>query len=292
MNKRLLVNKIRKEFPNLQWKIARHNVEGWDHYALILDNKYVFRFPRKMSYAKKLYSETQLLKYLRELKLTVPIPQYEFIAKDKSFAGYVMLQGSQMSKEEFNKVSAFAKNEIATQLATFLSVMHKIPLSTAKQYGAHLPDTREQYKELVKNVRKYIRPRMSKRNNILIKEYLKEFAKYQKYPTKCFTHSDLYPDHLILSKDKKRLSGIIDFADRGIYDPAADFAELWTYGEKFVNEVYKKYTGPKDKDFLHRSQLYRKRVPLWIMISPFLGMRGTFKMGYKLFKQIYLQRPA
>ncbi|MFA6076466.1 MAG: hypothetical protein WC735_00090 [Candidatus Paceibacterota bacterium] len=62
---------------------------------------------------------------------------------------------------------------------------------------------------------------------------------------------------------------------------------MWDYGEKFTLEVYKNYQGPKDKDFLKRSMMYYKRIPLWTMISPFQGGRGKFKKGYKMFKELF-----
>ncbi len=288
MGKKSLINKIRREFPDLKWQHAQHIVEGWDHYVLKLDDKYIFRFPRKVNYAKRLYGEVLLLKYLSAKKLPIPVPRYEFVAKDKSFAGYSILEGDQMRKVIFDELTNSAKITIAKQIGSFLSILHTTPLSIGKKFGARQVDSRKQYKDLVKNTKKYIKPRLSKKDNALVDEFLKDFGEYQGYPHKCLTHSDIYRDHLIVDKSKKRLSGIIDFADRSIADPAWDFSELWTYGKKFVEEVYKNYTGPKDKDFLHRSQLYCKRVPLWVMISPFLGTRGTFALGRKLFKEIYL----
>ena len=88
----------------------------------------------------------------------------------------------------------------------------------------------------------------------------------------------------MLSKDKKSISGIIDFSDRREDDPAIDFCELWGYGREFVLEVYKHYKGPKDKDFLKRSIMYYKRIPFWEMISSREGGRGKFKKGLEMFK--------
>ncbi len=290
MNKKLLLQKIKKEFPNLKWKTAKHNVEGWDHYVLILDNKYVFRFPRKPVYQKRLYTEAMLLNYLA-VRVNVPVPKYEFISKDKTFAGYPLIPGIQITPEVFKTISQSARHRIAKQLAQFFSILHKTPLNIAKKYEKGTTNNRKLYKELVKNTNKHIKPRLSKNNYQLIESFLKEFTKYQNHPHKCLVHADIHQDHLLVSTDKKRLSGIIDFADRAIGDPALDFTELWLYGRKFIEKVYKHYTGPKDKDFLHRAMLYCKRIPLWVMASPFLGMRGKFKTGYKLFKKIYLENP-
>jgi hypothetical protein len=77
-----------------------------------LDNKYVFRFPRKPEYQKRLYNETQLLHHLAG-KVNVPIPKYEFVAKDKSFAGYRLIPGTQLKPEVFKTISKPAQKIIA-----------------------------------------------------------------------------------------------------------------------------------------------------------------------------------
>lgn len=289
MNKRKLLSKISKEFPELKWKTAEHNVEGWDHYVIILDNKYVFRFPRTKHYLERLENEISLLEYLKN-KINISIPQYSYIAKDKSFAGYILIPGEQLKKKVFRLLSTNAKHSIAKQIADFLSALHKTPYKIAKNHSVKAVNTQKIYKELVSNIKKYITPRFSKRDQLLTAFYLKEFKNYLKFPHRVFTHNDLYSSHILLHKNKKSISGIIDFADRRIDDPARDFTELWDYGEKFVLDVYKHYKGRKDKDFLKRSVMYYKRIPFWEMISRFQGGRGSFKGGYKMFKYRFLEK--
>lgn len=285
MEKRLLLNKIHKEFPELKWKKAVHNVQGWDHYVIILDNKYVFRFPRTKHYLKILENEILLLKYLKE-KIIISIPQYIYIAKDKSFAGYLLIEGEQMKKKVFNLLPKNSKEIVAKEIANFLSVLHKTPNKIAKKYSSKKVNTKKLYKELVIDVNKYVIHKFSKKNQVLVNNFLEDFKKYLKFPNKVFTHNDLYSSHILINK--KKISGIIDFADRRIDDPARDFAELWDYGKNFVEDVYKHYKGPKDDDFLKRSDMYYKRIPFWEMVSRFKGGRGSFRKGYKLFKQRFL----
>ncbi len=289
MTKRELVRKIRKEFPDLKFKNARHNVEGWDHYVLILDNKYVFRFPREADYKNQLFDEIRLLEYLRP-KVKIPIPKYIYIAKDKSFAGYEMLSGVQLKKEVFRKLSKQSQKFIAKQAAEFLTTLHKISLKDVKAF--RIPKTKTQwlYRDLVRNTKKYIYPRIPSRDQELIENYLREFKKYLKFPNLVLAHCDFYHDHILLDLQKKQISAVIDFSDRHINDPAIDFTELWIYGSGFVHEVYKHYKGPKDPEFLKRSQMYCKRNPLWIMAAPFLGQRGKFKKGYEIFREIFDKR--
>ncbi|MBP6060897.1 MAG: aminoglycoside phosphotransferase family protein [Candidatus Pacebacteria bacterium] len=287
MNKRELLQKIRKEFPELVWTKAEHNVDGQDHYVIILDNKFVFRFPRTTKYLKRLQNEILLLKYLKN-KLNVSIPEYIYVAKDKSFAGYVLIPGFQLKKKVFRDLSRETKISIAKRLAEFLSILHKTPLRVASTYGIKEPEVRTKYSNLKYKINKYVTPRLSKKENVWVQEYLKDLKKYFKFPKEVFTHNDLYSRHLLLDKNTENLTGIIDFSDRKIGDPARDFGELWDYGREFVFEVYKNYKGPKDKDFIKRSVLYYQRSPFWEMISRFEGGRGSFRSGHKMFRWRFL----
>lgn len=289
MEKRKSLSKIRKEFPELKWKKAEHNIQGWDHYVIILDNKYVFRFPRTKHYLERLENEISLLEYLKE-KVKISIPQYTHVAKDKSFAGYKLIPGYQLKKKIFKFVSDKTRHILAKQISDFLSTLHKTPMKVATKYSTKKVDTQKMYKELVLKTNKWVMPRLSKRNQLVVNDFFKEFKNYLKFPNNVFTHNDLYSSHILLSKNKKYISGIIDFADRRMDDPARDFTELWDYGNDFIQEVYKNYKGPKDKDFLMRSMMYYKRIPFYEMISRFQGERGSFKTGFKMFKYRFLSK--
>ncbi len=289
MEKRELLNKIKKEFPELKWTKAEHNVEGWDHYIIILDNKYVFRFPRTKRYLMRLENEISLLRYLKT-RIKISIPEYTYITRDNSFAGYELIPGEQLKKKVFKLVPKSTRYNLAKQIADFLSVLHKTPTKIAIKYSTQKVDPQKMYRELLVDVNKWVIPRLSKRNQTLTQDFFKEFKNYLKFPKKVFTHNDLYSSHILLSKNRKYISGIIDFGDRRMDDPARDFTELWDYGNDFVQEVYKHYKGPKDKDFLKRSVMYYKRIPFWEMISRFHGERGSFKKGLEMFKYRFLSK--
>ena len=285
MIKRVLVQKIKQEFPELKWKNAKHNVEGWDHYVIILDNKYVFRFPRNKHYMAKLENEISLLGYLKD-KVKISIPNYTYVAQDKTFAGYELIHGQQLKKKVFKKLPKKTIENIVKQMADFLSTLHKTPMSVAKNYNPKSKSTKVEYSEIISRTRKHIIPKLGKRDKILTEAFFKDLKSYLNFPNKVFVHRNLYSSHILV--DKKGITGIIDFSDKRIDDPARDFTELWDYGEAFVNDVYKLYKGPKDKDFIERSLAYYKTIPFKEMYSRFYGGRGSFKGGYRMFKDRFL----
>ena len=96
MKAEFFLKKIKREFPDLGWSTYTHLTHGWDHDVIILDNKIVFRFPKSKEYAALLKDEIQLLPYLKR-KVNAGIPEYKFIFKDKSAAGYPILAGRELS---------------------------------------------------------------------------------------------------------------------------------------------------------------------------------------------------
>ncbi|MBU0460500.1 MAG: phosphotransferase [Nanoarchaeota archaeon] len=251
MNKKNLIKKIEEEFPQIKFKNVKQVTCGLDHVVLILDNKYVFRFPKNDYYKKKIKVEMRLLSELQ--KKTSKIPDYKFIPIDQSFGGYPIIDGKPLSTKKFNEFTNQQKTQLANELADFLTALHKIPISKAKKIGLKFEwshqDELKQYKERRKHIKKVLNPEEMRFVDNLMKKYVS-----LNLPKNSLVHHDLSEDH-ILAKNNK-LSGIIDFGDSSLNDPAVDFAWFWEWGENFVQKVYRRYNGKKDKELLSRSQLY------------------------------------
>ena len=278
--------KIKKEFPEIKWEKARFVTHGFDHLIVVLDNKLIFRTPKKTSdnLQNELYNETQLLGYLKN-KVQVGIPEYSYIFKDKSAAGYKMVAGQELKPAIFKKLLIFEKEKIANQLADFITVLHTTPKSIIKKYRVKIEDDQKRYSELVREAKKHIFPKLNESEIEIIKQYfveLKTALGYQ-YP-KTLIHNDLTQAHILWDKKKKQIN-VIDFSDRVFGDPALDFAGLLEYGKEFTEQVLALYQGKKDKQMLHRAQLYAKRIPLFLMKDAEQGFPCAFEDGYRMFKK-------
>lgn len=251
MNKKELIKKIKEEFPEIRFKNAKQITCGLDHIVLILDDKYVFRFPKNDYYKKKIKVEMRLLSKLQ--KKIKKIPDYTFVSKDQSFGGYPLIDGKPLSTKKFKEFTAQQKTQLANELADFLTILHKIPISKSQNIGLKVEwshqDELKQYKER----RKYIKKVLNSKELSFVDNLMEKYVSL-KLPKNCLVHHDISEDH-ILAKNN-RLSGIIDFGDSSLNDPAVDFAWFWEWGRDFVQKVYKRYNGRKDNEFLSRSQLY------------------------------------
>lgn len=280
------IQKIKNDFPEIKWKKHRVITHGWDHIIIVLDEKIIFRFPKDQDYQDEFQNEIQLLHYLKK-KVNVGIPEYNYISKDKSIAGYNMVGGRELTLSRFRKLSASEKDIVAKQLAEFLSTLHATQKSIIAKYNVHTENQEQLYKKLVRDTKKLLFPRLQKKDIQRIEEYFAELKEALGHNySNALVHNDLAPDHILWDSKNKQIN-IIDFSDRAFGDPAIDFSGLFEYGTKFTEKVFKLYSGKKDQQMLKRSQLYFKRIPLSIMKGSMQGHPCTFENGYSKFKKIF-----
>ena len=285
MKSKFFLQQIKNEFPQVEWKKYRILTHGWDHVVIILDEKLIFRFPKEKEYKEEFKNEIQLLKFLKT-RVKAGIPAYTFVSKNKSLAGYEMLNGRELKSSHYKRLTAEEKEKFAKQMADFLTDLHSTPNSAISKFNISVDNPSKDYKELANNTKKFLFPRLNKKEVLAIQNYLGELkiALDQINYSNVLTHNDLSWEHILWDKNKVN---IIDLSDRSFGDPASDFTGLWEYGQKLVNRVYELYKGKKDEQLLHRSQLYFKRIPLFIMKDALDGYPCTFKEGYEMFRKRY-----
>ncbi|MBU7023276.1 MAG: aminoglycoside phosphotransferase family protein [Theionarchaea archaeon] len=284
MKEECFLQRIKEEFPEIEWNTHRYLTQGWDHVVIILDETIVFRAPKDSFYRRELENEIQLLQYLKK-KVTVGIPDYIYVSRDGSFAGYSLVKGQELTASRFQQLSASEKERAASQLAEFITTLHATPESVLKKCKVKTEDQEEMYEELVRDTRALLYPRLSEKYIQLIEEYFEELEKAlsHNHPY-TLVHSDLISEHILWDAQREQIN-IIDFSDRSLGDPAVDFTGLREYGPKFAAHVFELYEGQKDEEMLYRSELYFKRIPLYIMKDALLGYPCTFEEGYEALKR-------
>lgn len=286
MRKESLLKRIRQEFPKLKWEKHRYITSGWDHHVVVLDEKLVFRTPKRPDSdpSEELLNEIGLLHYLKD-KVKINIPHYQYISATWTLAGYKMLDGKELDKKLFKRLKPVEKAAAVEQYARFITSLHSVPKSVVGRYNVRIENECRLQTELVRKVRKKIFPRMHAKHIGLIEQYLQELTTSIGWiRSRTLIHNDLTGEH-ILWDGKRRQINIIDFSDRCYGDPAADFAGIMEYGKEFVKKVYALYGCRKDEGLLHRAELYYKRISLYMMIDSLEGFPCTFKQGYEMFEE-------
>ena len=282
MKNELLLKKIRREFPKLIWENHRFVEHGWDHSVVILDDKIVFRAPKRAAYKKKFMDEVRLLTYLKSFT-DVGVPGYEYVAADGSFAGYDIMPGRELTKADYHDLSDNDKEIVTSQLAGFLTTLHAVSDDKAYQYNIERLDTLKSQKWLEKAAEKHIFHKLNPDEVNWVKELfaeLRSVATQEQYHA--LVHSDLRDGHIFWDPLSRQVS-IIDFGDACIWDTAKDFTGLFEYGEEFCERVYAMYKGPKDKDQLYRAKLYYKRIAIFLMVNSQLEDTTKFEVGYNFY---------
>lgn len=237
--------------------------DGWDFVVIIIDSMRAFRFPRSEDYAKKLLIETRFLNLFGD-KSPVRVPKLNYQQDEISgipYATYDFIPGVRFSKS-LSRI--FSKNELlatAKQIGAFLTAVHSFPVETARQLGIQQIDFLDAWQKRLAKIRGEVFPHIpdfeQKWIVTLFEDFLEIIAKMLVKPL--VTHSDIMPEHIIVNPKTHKLSGIIDFGDILIADPAYDFTFLADYGGDFLNECYRNYGLPKDEMFDARRKFYRHR---------------------------------
>lgn len=279
-----LLQKIRDRFPRLEWRKHRVLTNGWDHVVIVLDDRIVFRFPKDKEYRHGFQDEIRLLHHLNK-RVEVGIPEYNYVSDDKSFAGYDMLGGRELTCSRLHRLPAADRDAVAGQLAGFVSTLHATPKHIITKCNVRTEDREKVYQDLVRDTKALLFPLFGKEEILLIEEYFGELRDALSHDySNVLAHNDLTSDHILWDGKNKRVN-IIDFSDRALGDPAGDLAGLLEYGAGFTENVFQLYTGKKDDRMLKRAQLYFKRIPLLIMIDSMRGFHCTFEQGYTVFTE-------
>ncbi len=253
LNKRELLKIIKEEFPRLNYSKAKLNNKGWDHTILILDDKFVFRFPKDECYIKKIKIEMELLNTFNK-DSPLRVPKYHFMGKDSVFGGYKLIEGKELTKTVFGKLSNFQKKNCAKQLGEFLTILHNFPVSIAKKIGLKddwpLSDEKKEYE----NRKSFIFSVLSNNEGNFVKSFSKKYFSMKIPSSLTVIHNDLSGAHILINNGK--ITGVIDFGDSSLGDPAKDFAWLWELGDRFALDVLRSYDRQIDKEFLVRSHYY------------------------------------
>ncbi len=268
MPKEAYIEMVRKEFPDLAFTNVELIKKGWDHDVLVLDGTYIFRFVKEDHEVDKapLQREVAFLNDFSKVS-NLPVPYYEWVSKSGNFGGYKIIAGRELTPEGFSELSVEEKKTFVNEMARFLTVLHGTPLEKAATYGfapytSWAEECTERQEWFRGEFQTHVAPRMTPEQQEFVGAFAADFyySDYEVHPV--LSHFDLSHDHIVMNGHK--ISGIIDFGDVRIGDPAQELAELYDYDLGLPAQVYEQYGGPKHPDFMERA--YKHHVHKWIYL--------------------------
>jgi aminoglycoside phosphotransferase (APT) family kinase protein len=244
---------ITTAFPEFRGAHVELLDEGWDFQVFEADGRWLFRFPKREASIVKLNTEYKLLLGLGEW-VSLPVPNYEYFCESpesssRPFAGYRKLPGIDGDTSKM-----VDQHGVARQLGVFLARLHTYPVDKAREAGV------QEKRDLVVYLRDRAREQLRKLDGLnvslgLLHSYLENDTPVSFEGAASLVHNDLWAEHILVDSRLGRVSGIIDWGDTVIGDPAIDFACLYAwYGESWLENVLGHYTGKLDAEVISRSR--------------------------------------
>ncbi|MGK7377518.1 phosphotransferase family protein [Planococcus sp. 1R117A] len=232
---------IKQAMPEMEICKIEEKKTGWDNEIVFINDKKVFRFPKNKEVAKKAEMEARLLgDLLKQKELPLSIPDVTLLyGDDKQIVCgcYDLIEGDMCSK--FKKAGMI---ENAKLLGEFLTQLHslEIPDYMEKKH------TTAYWKTFYRDVQKEIFPCIEQEAQYEIQDTFERFL-FQQDPlaiSSTVIHGDLTASNIVFKSAENRITGIIDFTDAQIGDPAFDFAGIyWDFGPSFTQQVLENYRG-------------------------------------------------
>jgi len=286
--KERLIRRFKKEFSEIKFKKVELITKGWDHDVLVLDNKFIFRFIKERKDKASFAREVNFLNYFGKIT-NLRIPKYTYLSKDKSFGGYEMIRGKDLSSDIYEKLSEKKKQKLIQELAEFVSLLHRIPYKKARELGftkvkTWEEDMRENRKWFRDKFKPIVSKKLSKTENDFVNKFTTKFYKSKYIIKPTLGHYDLSHDHIIMNENGN-IAGIIDFGDLAFADPAYEFNGFYDFDENLPKQIYKLYRGPKDKYFLKRSREHFMHRWIYLMYDG-LARRKNRELWFEARKRI------
>lgn len=225
---------LQNQFPALMPITSLECIgEGWDNKVFLLNEKIIFRFPRRKIATELIENESRLLNNLQSM-FDVKIPHPEYIGQPTthypySFHGYPVIKGlsgdhAQLSDEE--RLSSLPL------VARFLKQLHSIDEKKALALGATLQAfDRTNIEKTVNTLRECVDKIIARNilpiNKSVFEQEMIAAQQIKLSDERCLVHGDLYCRHLLF--DQGKLSGIIDWGDTGINHKAVDLSVIWSF---------------------------------------------------------------
>ena len=238
-----LVRALLAQFPELDGAMLRRLAAGWDNSVWVVDERYAFRIPHRVVAIPGVERELALLPELAA-QLPLPVPRPVFVGRPVEaypwpFFGAELLPGDEAGSAELDDDERL---EVALDLARFLLALHAVAPDE------RLPRDPNGREDMAKRTR-LAREELGQLERLGVwhapaqaEELLAEAEGLPPPEPPVVAHGDLHFRHLLV--DHGRASGVIDWGDVCLADPAIDLPLLWSFVEPEQRPAFLEAYGP------------------------------------------------
>ena len=256
------VQHLRKAYPALDIASVTFNAQGQNSDVLVINDAWIFRFPRYAPGLERLRIETAILNGIQgRVPLAVPHPRFVHLTGcgvGEAFVGYRLIPGQPLWRDTFRALSTTAVRRVADQVASFLQALHRVPVEAAIGLPLPVSDTHQEIAGIYARIREKLfdmmRPDARRWAATHFETFLSDAGHFAYTPV--LKHGDFGTSNILFDQEKGEVTGIIDFGGAGMGDPAYDLAGLLSsYGEAFVRSCAGVY--PAVAGYMDRVRFYR-----------------------------------
>ncbi len=259
-------------FPDIEEPDIRFFYHG-TYNVFEVKNQFIFRIPDKVFRnhmgVKLIQNELKMLHHIQKyVSVVIPQPIYLSIDPDCPLMGYKKIEGIPLSKCYYS-TSNNEKIKIAKEVSKFLSELHsdelfKDAISKGIVETPFLCEIyRENWEKYFEKIQMTIFKSMNSTQKRWITNLFNSFLNEKKNFKFKYTiiHGDFDISNILVDDKTFEITGIVDFEESRIYDPAADFL-FYEEGDLFLNELLSNYKGLLETNFKKRMKFLYGRSSL------------------------------
>ncbi|MHA1121659.1 MAG: phosphotransferase family protein [Candidatus Heimdallarchaeota archaeon] len=254
---------VKKFLPNIQSKSIHFFYHG-TYNVFEINQKYILRVAdrefRNTRGLEMLRREFKILSFLRK-RLPISIPEILYLhdSKEIPFSIHQKILGKSLVFVS-NQLSSDQKKKIGAEIGRFLSSLHSEVLM--EDFLISFPDQKEllisnsdfnqsyksqwktRYEEAKEIAYQYLDQEQQEWLTKIFEDYLNKNENFTFSPK--VSHCDFDTSNILIDPKTKQLTGIIDFEECKIWDPAVDLL-FFDEGPEFLKAVLNNYKYSKQK---------------------------------------------
>lgn len=232
----------------------------------------VIRVARQLEAAAALRREScVLMQIAAQLPLPVPRTTYYAPSECPPFTVHDEIVGEMLTRELWENMPTLARDQAADDLAAFLRALHSLPVEIGWACGLPKLDAADFARRLREATANTILGLLDEGTQDRLDETLRRWSlSSNDHLPPALLHCDMGPGHVLYDPQNGDLTGVIDFGDLAIGDPARDFIYIYEdYGPMILGEVLTRYAG-------NDAPIMLSAIQKWYLLEAILWTVGMF----------------
>lgn len=230
--------------------------------AFLLNGAWVVRKAKHDAAARALAREACLLERIGP-RLSVAVPRPRVLSTegcdDVVLSVHALVEGEALARDSWLGLPSPSRSGLASEVGAFLRELHSIDRDEAGGCGLELLDHEADFgvlatrSEEMEGLPRAIRTMVT---SVIQRHSLRDLG-WAGDGGLALLNGDVSPEHVLFDRNGPRLSGVIDWGDAALGDPARDLIFLYEdWGDDFLASALDSYGASADPRFLARVYLH------------------------------------